>query len=736
MPVQSAVLPNAIDQGGKWFWNFLKAELSPYPGRAWVVGRMTVSATIVMLLVMTFRIPGGFQGAIFTLIISRESPAETFLSGFRTALVYLIGTLYIVFSVMIAIGDPLAHFLWFAGSLFVFLYLLRIIADYGTAVPMGFAVLGAITQWDNNTVNVNTRLENTLWLLGVVALAVVVTIVVEYVFRRAHPTSDLTEGIETRMQTIENVLRSAATEQPLESEWEKRLSMYSTVGTSRLRRLILRSGHSSHFKAQMGTAIALVGRLVDIAANFQIALSERTEAIDPADRQRCLQLAEQVQVFCKDLMQQQLPKEIKRPSQEVPSHLPFLPTMESTVALIPKAFSGTESLDMLIAAPLDEAGPAPIFVADAFSNPAHVYFALRGTLAAMVCYVTYTAIDWPGLSTSVVTCYITALSTIGSSRQKQVLRLSGTFIGGIIFGMGAQVFVLPYLDSIAGFTVLFAVVTAISAWISIASARLSYLGVQLALAFYLVNLQEFTIQTSLAIARDRVFGVLLGLVSMGLFFDLLWVRNAVNEMQTVFAHNLELFAELAEQLLQEDHIKAIRRIRQLRDQINAGFQAVTAQSDAVLLEFGPSRQQKLRIRKNIQRWQPSIRTLLQVQITSAQYLAQKPLSNLPDPVAKAGVAFESDIAQVMRAMASEVTGKPTDAVPEIRLSAARLREEIRKYYHDLGIPVAPEASDVADLAESLASILSPLYEDIHATFATSPKTTGIQPQFLQKAAQS
>jgi len=224
MSAQSAVLPNPIDQGGRWFWNFLKAELSPYPGRAWVVARMTVSATIVMLLVMTFRIPGGFQGAIFTLLISRESPAETFLSGFRTALVYLIGTLYIVFSVMISIGDPLTHFLWVAASLFASFFLLRIIADYGTAVPLGFAILGAITLWDNNTLNVDTRLENTLWLAGVVALAVVVTIIVEYVFRRAHPTTDLTEGIETRMQTIENVLRSAATERPLDSDWERELS--------------------------------------------------------------------------------------------------------------------------------------------------------------------------------------------------------------------------------------------------------------------------------------------------------------------------------------------------------------------------------------------------------------------------------------------------------------------------------------------------------------------------------
>jgi multidrug resistance protein MdtO len=735
MSAQSEALPRAIDQGYRWFWNFLKAELSPYPGRTWVVARMTVSATIVMILVMTFSIPNGYLGAFFTLLLSRENPTATFLAGFRTSLIFLFGTLYTAITVQLLIGDPLPHFLWIAASIFFCFYLLRIL-DYGTAGPLGFGILGAIPLWDTATLNVNTRMENTLWTSGVVILGVVVTVAVEYAFRRVHPNTDLTEGIEIRIQTVENVLRSTATERPLESDWEKKLSLYTTVGTSRLRRLVIRSDYSPQFKRQLGTAIALVGRLVDIAGSFQFALSERTGAIDAADRQRCQRLADEVADVRRSLMLRQLPEEIKQPLQEVPSQLPFLPTMERTVALIPQAFSGSESMDEFVPAPLDEEGPVPLFAADAFSNPAHVQFALRGTLAAMVCYVTYTAIDWPGLNTSVVTCFITALSTIGSSRQKQVLRLAGTFIGGVIFGMGAQVFVLPYVDSITGFTVLFAVVTAISAWIATASAKLSYLGVMIALSFYLIHLQEFAIQTSLAIARDRVFGVLLSLVSMGVFFDLLWVRNAVGEMQAVFAHNLEMFAELAEQLLLEDHIKAIRRIRQLRDQINEGFQAVSAQSDAVLLEFGPSRQQKLQIREDFRRWQPAIRTLLQVQVTSAQYLAQKPLSNLPDPVAQAGVAFERDIAQVMRAMASEVTGKPTDAVPEIRLSAARLREEIRKYYQNLGIPIAPEASDVADLAENLATILSPLYEDIHATFASAPKTTGIQPQLVQKPAHS
>ena len=51
---------------------------------------------------------------------------------------------------------------------------------------------------------------------------------------------------------------------------------------------------------------------------------------------------------------------------------------------------------------------------------------------------------------------------------------------------------------------------------------MSYFGVQVALAYYLVHLQEFAIQSSLSIARDRIVGVLLGLIMMWLVFDQVW----------------------------------------------------------------------------------------------------------------------------------------------------------------------------------------------------------------------
>jgi multidrug resistance protein MdtO len=723
------VLPQdaGIDQMGKWFWSFLKAELTPYPGRTWVVGRMTISATLVMLLVLTFRIPAGFLGVIFTVIISRENPTETFLGGLRVVAVFLVGTAYTIFSVRMLIDDPMTHFLWVAGSVFLCFYLLRVV-DYSLAASFGFTILGAVPLWDQTTLPAETRLENTLWLAGVVSLSVFVSVVVEYVFRKVHPTTDLTEGIEIRMQTVEHTLRSAATGQPLESEWEKRLSFYSMVGTSRLRRLILRSRYTALFKAQMSTAIALTGRLVDIAASFHLALAERAKltgkAIDDAGRERCRRLADDVAVLAQDLMLQRLPQEVSLPAEPQTMKLPFLAEMERTVTLIPQAFAESKTVRESVAAPLDEIKSSRLFVSDAFSNPAYVQFALRGTLAAMVCYILYTSINWPGLSTSMVTCFITALSTIGSSRQKQILRLGGTAIGGFIFGMGAQVFLLPYIDSVVGFTVLFAVVTAIAAWIATASARISYLGVQLIFAFCLVNLQEFAIQTSLSVARDRVFGVLLGLLSMWLVFDRLQVRNALDEMQTVFARDFELFAELTEQLLEPDHIKAIRRIRQLRDQILDGFQAVIAQSDAILFEFGPSRRRNLQIREDFRRWQPSLRTLLLVQMTSAQYRGQTPVGTLPKPLAEAVIEFEGDIARVMRAMANLVREKPVESVPDIRLSAARIKQVIHDYHQDANLQMTDRASDFVNLYDSLASILSPLYQDIYTTFTGTPQTTG------------
>ena len=733
MSSQDQALPGVapsrrLDSAGIWFWQFLKTELAPSPGRAWVVGRITIAATITMVLVMTFRIPFGFLGAIFTLFLSREDPTATLRSGIRITVIYVISTVYCIVGLMLLIGDPLTHFLWIALSLFLAFYLIHIMPDYPTAVNFGFTLAGVIPLWDETYLTINQRTENTLWVGFSVIVGAAVTVAVEYVFRRVHPATELAEGLESRMHAVEDVLRQIAADRPLGDKLERQISLYSASGTSKLRRQLLRSGYPPRMIAQMNVAVALLGRLTDLAASMRIVRSTQSIAIGTADRERCLRLANQISELRHNLQQRQLPRAVDISSQAQPSDLPLLPEMERTVALIPLAFSGSESVeDLFLPPPLDTEGRQRLLVADAFSNPDHLKFAVRGATATTLAYFAYQAVNWTGLSTAIPTCIITALSTIGSSRQKQFLRLGGAIIGGFIFGMGAQVFVLPYLNGIAGFTVVFAVVTAISAWIATASPRLSYLGVQLALAFYLINLQEFAIQSSLSIARDRVVGVLLGLLCMWLVFDRLWVKDALQEMQEGFARNLRLLAELTEQAQVQDPKQAARRAIQLRDQINDGFSAVKAQADAVVFEFGPSRQRKLKIRDDFRRWQPTLGTLVQVQITGLQYLFNRRHRELPQPIADALTAFEKDMAITARAMSDEVAGKVAQAAPDVQESAARVRQEVEKHYTASGLSISPTMVDLITITQNLASILAPLYLDIHTTF-THQQTATHYPQ--------
>jgi multidrug resistance protein MdtO len=72
----------------------------------------------------------------------------------------------------------------------------------------------------------------------------------------------------------------------------------------------------------------------------------------------------------------------------------------------------------------------------------------------------------------------------------------------------------------------------------------------------------------------------------------------------------------------------------------------------------------------------------------------------------------------MRSLANEVSGKPSHPVPDLHDAAQRLDQAVHAWYQQHEISIPPEASDVAGLADSLATILAPLYDEIHATFAS------------------
>jgi len=169
--------------------------------------------------------------------------------------------------------------------------------------------------------------------------------------------------------------------------------------------------------------------------------------------------------------------------------------------------------------------PKGFFVSDAFTNPAHVHFALKVTFAAMFCYIFYEAIDWSGIHTALITCTFIALESTEATLYKGTLRIAGCVIGGAL-ALFSIVFLMPHMETIASLVVLVACVAAIAGWVATGSERISYAGLQLAFAFFYSVFQGYAPDTDLDNVRNRVVGILLGLIVTGLVFQYVWPERA------------------------------------------------------------------------------------------------------------------------------------------------------------------------------------------------------------------
>jgi uncharacterized membrane protein YccC len=158
---------------------------------------------------------------------------------------------------------------------------------------------------------------------------------------------------------------------------------------------------------------------------------------------------------------------------------------------------------------------------DAFSNPAYVHFALKVTLAAMICYILYTGLDWAGIHTAFITCCFISLESTRATLHKGALRLAGCLVGGLL-GFLSILYLVPRMESIVSLVFLIGAVSALAAWVAAGSERIAYAGLQIALAFFMCVLQGFEPDADFDKIRDRLVGILLGIAVTTLVFRYLW----------------------------------------------------------------------------------------------------------------------------------------------------------------------------------------------------------------------
>ena len=170
----TVAVPAARSRTFAWLRALVRDELAPYPGRGAVVSRMVLSASIVMLINMTFQIPYGAYAANYGLTISREN-ADATLRDVRTSVLgFLAGAAYVLLGSILFASDTFLRVPWVLVSFFLMFWLLSALANYRAAARFGYLVAITIPLWDE-IVGAEQKVTGTLWAIGSLSLAYFVT---------------------------------------------------------------------------------------------------------------------------------------------------------------------------------------------------------------------------------------------------------------------------------------------------------------------------------------------------------------------------------------------------------------------------------------------------------------------------------------------------------------------------------------------------------------------------------
>ncbi|WP_281701499.1 FUSC family protein [Acetobacter malorum] len=170
------------------------------------------------------------------------------------------------------------------------------------------------------------------------------------------------------------------------------------------------------------------------------------------------------------------------------------------------------------------------FAPDAWTNPEHVRFAVKGTAAVMLSYFIFKILNWDGIHTCIITCFIVALPTMGEMISKLTLRISGALVGGAL-GILSIIFVMPHLTNIAAFLTLIFAGSLLAAWVKSGDERIAYAGFQIGLAFFLSDLKGYGPTSDMTTARDRIIGILLGNFITYAVFTSFWPSSAYDKIR-------------------------------------------------------------------------------------------------------------------------------------------------------------------------------------------------------------
>ncbi len=557
--------------------------LEPSPGRLRRTLLVLPPMFVALAIFETFRVPEPALGVFIVLFAAREDAASTATSSVVFAVGLTFGSLIAIMVLAASLSQPALRIPLMAALTFATMFMSRASPLGMPIFLVGFFAVLVMTLADSmqslalaptgvsNAEGTSAPalaslppeevlLHDALWLGAVAAIAALSLLVANRIAGR-DPALLLRAALARRLDAAVAFCHG-------EAGAAAALVAVGREGTAPLLKLATLAEKTHHLRARHEADERLVralNRLVLLLVAWDEAGdgAESRAAIAPL-APLCAALARRIREGAAGQPLFEPPTEGSCDEGELPGALPALAAELRTTL---EAARRADEDRLAARAPRHAAAQAAsaFLLPDAFS-PDNIRFALKVTLAVMIAYTVEHGLDWPGISTCVITCFFVALGTVGESLHKMTLRLGGCVVGAIL-GLGSIVWLMPSMVAFSQIAVLVLAAGGLSAWIANGSPRIAYAGLQLMLAFVLTTLQGYGPTLDMQTARDRVVGVIVGNVLTTLCLVLIWpVRVGDAVRRDMAAALTTLGAMMALEL--DDVAPAERRTREqaLRDQ--------------------------------------------------------------------------------------------------------------------------------------------------------------------------
>ena len=547
-----------IERQKQGLFGILWNELKPYPGRDLATLRMAIACTAIVLISNTFRLPLQDVLPFFVLFVSKEEKVTTTITVVLAlfAITISVGIALLVFK---CTGNrPEFRIPGMAVEIFAGMYLFRVLA----VGPVGF-ILAFIVSVTQSLVDLYPTPEEAvhqfLWVWVAVALGAGLGWLVNLQLFPIPARRVLQREFADCWQRVARALTELIDGSPAAAQ--RFLLPLVKRGPVRLLKLLkLSSIEAPDLRPKQMELTRLVLAL-DKTARLVFSHSARrstNDAISAAEKTVLGHLKEKAEYFEREFRDGFVPDfassfRLREASSGKPGgfrlrqqnpdtqskSLGYVgqagagnerePTEDS---LPPKVIEAERTLEDLAVEPAESHETKPssrakksLFVADAFTNPRHAQFALKVTLAGMIGYIFYTASDYFGIHTVYYTPLIIALGSTGATMHKGVLRIVGCVIGGGL-GLICTVWLIPRFETLGMYLLIVFCLHGLAAWVAFGSERISYMGLQIALAFDLGVLKDYGPPKEIDPIRDRFIGIILGICIISIVFALVWPEDA------------------------------------------------------------------------------------------------------------------------------------------------------------------------------------------------------------------